>query len=58
MFLSNVTLWVPAAEFSYIRSHTGDRPTNFTIELSRGQRMVFSYVEDLRAQGLYVKHYR
>jgi hypothetical protein len=31
--LSNVTLWVPAAEFSFIRSHTAATPTSFTINL-------------------------
>jgi hypothetical protein len=34
--LSNVTLWVPAAEFSFIRSHTADHPTSFTINLQGG----------------------
>lgn len=31
--LSNATLFVPAAEFSFIRSHTGEQPTSFTINL-------------------------
>lgn len=33
VMLSNVTLWVPAAEFSFIRSHTGEQPATFTINL-------------------------
>lgn len=33
VYLSNVTLWVPAAEFSFIRSHTAEQPTSFTINL-------------------------
>lgn len=33
VYLSNVTLWVPAAEFSFIRSHTAEQPKSFTINL-------------------------
>jgi hypothetical protein len=33
VLLSNVTLYVPAAEFSFIRSHTAEQPTSFTINL-------------------------
>lgn len=36
VYLSNVTLWVPAAEFSFIRSHTAEQPTSFTINLQGG----------------------
>lgn len=31
--LSNVTLWVPAAEFSFIRFHTTEQAASFTINL-------------------------
>lgn len=33
LLLSNTTLWVPAAEFSFIRSHTAAQLTSFTINL-------------------------
>ncbi|WIA13636.1 hypothetical protein OEZ85_007199 [Tetradesmus obliquus] len=58
VWVSNVTLWVPAAEYSYIRSHTGDSDTNFTIDLTGGQQMQFSNVVDRRAQGVYVGNYK
>jgi len=31
--MSNVTLWLPAGEFSFIRSHTKDTPTDFDVGL-------------------------
>jgi hypothetical protein len=49
---------VPAAEYSYIRSHTGDQDTNFTIDLNGGQTMQFSNVVDMRAEGMYVGRYQ
>ncbi|WIA33783.1 hypothetical protein OEZ86_006896 [Tetradesmus obliquus] len=58
VWVSNVTLWVPAAEYSYIRSLTGDSDTNFTIDLAGGQQMQFSNVVDRRAQGVYVGNYK
>jgi hypothetical protein len=36
VMLSNVTLWVPAAEFSFIRFHTTEEQVNFTINLQGG----------------------
>jgi hypothetical protein len=58
LWVSNVTLWVPAAEYSYIRSHTGDQGTNFTIDLVGGQAMQFNNVVDMRAEGVYVGQYK
>jgi hypothetical protein len=31
--MSNVTLWLPAGEFAYIRSHTKDTPADFDVDL-------------------------
>ncbi|KAF8060070.1 AMSH1 [Scenedesmus sp. PABB004] len=57
--LSNVTVWVPAAEYSYIRSFTGNNgdATSFVISLSGGQAMRFDSVVDMGTNGLAVAHY-
>lgn len=59
VWLSNVTLWVPAAEFSYIRSYAIDTAvSNFSIELNGAQPMRFTNVRDMKAEGVFVEHYR
>eukprot|EP00775_Hariotina_reticulata_P004405 gene4405-4658_t len=56
--MSNVTLWLPAGEFSLIRSHTKDTPVDFDVGLEGGVVMSFAGVVDLRADGLYVSLFK
>lgn len=57
VWLSNVTLWVPASEFSFLRSHVTSTTNSFSIDLAGGQSLQFSNVHDLGADGLYIQHF-